>query len=289
MAARIGKFWLKLQHLKIPDDIGSQIDFEYDLMSVGGRFQMDMLHQKTLDYFGSQRKNARAVIPGCGACGEDMQFWLRHGFGEVSGVDLNDFSATWKIAIPILEAEYTAKISCQVAAMEDLPYESGSRDLVYTSATLEHVYNLDYTVAESYRVLRPGGLAVHAIGPLYFTHGGDHCISSYGLEHGYDHLLQDEKSYKAQIANDQFFATTHDPNQHWWAKHDQLSFLRPQDYLESFGKVFESCQYVGVEISAEALQFREAYPERWSKLINAGLSSEELLVKSLNVIYQKAP
>ena len=43
-----------------------------------------------------------------------MQFWLRHGFGEVSGVDLNDFSATWKIAIPILEAEYTAKISVKL-------------------------------------------------------------------------------------------------------------------------------------------------------------------------------
>ena len=30
-------------------------------MSVGGRFQMDMLHQKTLDYFGSQRK-MRALL-----------------------------------------------------------------------------------------------------------------------------------------------------------------------------------------------------------------------------------
>jgi SAM-dependent methyltransferase len=246
-----------------------------------------MLQKEALRCFSGERSKARVVIPGCGACGEDVQLWLRRGFGQIAGVDLNDFSETWEYAIPILESTYGAKVRCEIAAMEELPYEESSADLLYTAATLEHVYNLELAVAESHRVLKPGGLAVHAIGPLYYTHGGDHCISAYGLEHGYDHLLMDQASYAVQINDDAFFRTTWDPNQHWWAKNNQLSFLHPRDYLDTFEKVFQKRCYVGVEISSEGVAFREQFPEKWNQLIESGVSEESLLVKSLMIVYQK--
>lgn len=50
---------------------------------------------------------------------------------------------------------------------EDLPYEDGSFDLVYSVAALEHVPEPGPTVSEIARVLRPGGLAVHEIGLIH--------------------------------------------------------------------------------------------------------------------------
>jgi 2-polyprenyl-6-hydroxyphenyl methylase / 3-demethylubiquinone-9 3-methyltransferase len=54
-----------------------------------------------------------------------------------------------------LEIEYL------VAAGEDLPFEDGAFDVVYCCDVLEHVESVERTVAESARVLRPGGVYLY--------------------------------------------------------------------------------------------------------------------------------
>ena len=46
---------------------------------------------------------------------------------------------------------------------DDLPFADAEFDLVYSVAALEHVPNPGGTLAEVFRVLRPGGLAIHEI------------------------------------------------------------------------------------------------------------------------------
>ena len=47
-----------------------------------------------------------------------------------------------------------------VASLYDLPYKSASFDFLYTMGTIEHTPNMERCVAEIYRVLKPGGIAV---------------------------------------------------------------------------------------------------------------------------------
>ena len=54
-----------------------------------------------------------------------------------------------------LEIEYL------VGAGEELPFEDGAFDVVYCCDVLEHVESVDRTVAESARVLRPGGVYLY--------------------------------------------------------------------------------------------------------------------------------
>lgn len=54
-----------------------------------------------------------------------------------------------------LEIEYL------VAAGEDLPFEDDAFDVVYCCDVLEHVESVERTVAESARVLRPGGVYLY--------------------------------------------------------------------------------------------------------------------------------
>lgn len=47
-----------------------------------------------------------------------------------------------------------------MGSLYDLPYKSGSFDFLYTMGTIEHAPDMDRCVAEIYRVLKPGGVAV---------------------------------------------------------------------------------------------------------------------------------
>jgi 2-polyprenyl-6-hydroxyphenyl methylase/3-demethylubiquinone-9 3-methyltransferase len=52
-------------------------------------------------------------------------------------------------------------IECRVGFGEDLPFPDSSFDIVYCCDVLEHVSDLDRVIAETARVLRPGGVYLY--------------------------------------------------------------------------------------------------------------------------------
>jgi SAM-dependent methyltransferase len=63
----------------------------------------------------------------------------------------------------------------KVAVGESLPYEDNKFDAILSSDVLEHVQNLSKTMAECYRVLKPGG-RFFLVFPSYF-HPNEHHLS----------------------------------------------------------------------------------------------------------------
>ncbi len=70
---------------------------------------------------------------------------------ETFGIDKRDE------CVSILDT-FTIK-ECDIES-ESFPYEDNEFDFIYSKSVLEHVVNADNFLAESYRVLKPGGLAV---------------------------------------------------------------------------------------------------------------------------------
>jgi 2-polyprenyl-6-hydroxyphenyl methylase / 3-demethylubiquinone-9 3-methyltransferase len=95
----------------------------------------------------------KALDVGCGA-GLLAEEFARLGF-DVVGVDPS------AVAIEAARA-HTAKIGLriryQVGAGEQLPVEAGAFDVVYCCDVLEHVADLPQVLAETARVMKPGGL-----------------------------------------------------------------------------------------------------------------------------------
>jgi hypothetical protein len=152
---------------------------------------------------------------------------------------------------------------------------------------LEHVRSISKMVEETARVLKPGGFALHSFGPLYYCYGADHCIAAYGLDSGYDHLLMNEADYRRRISDRDFFkAATGNEDLAFWALNDQFSFARVTDYLALFRSRFE-ISYVGAKISPEGISYRNLRPEQWKRLLAAGISEADLLVKGLVVVLRK--
>ena len=105
---------------------------------------------------GIDPQGKRALDVGCGG-GLLAEEVARLGF-RVTGVDPSEPSLETARAHARdegLEIEYLA------AAGEDLPFEDATFDVVYCCDVLEHVESVDGTVAESARVLKPGGVYLY--------------------------------------------------------------------------------------------------------------------------------
>ena len=65
------------------------------------------------------------------------------------------------------------RLPVRLAAMRAdwLAFPNDSFDIVWSRATLEHVQPLDRALTETARVLRPGGIAYHAIDPYFWVRG----------------------------------------------------------------------------------------------------------------------
>lgn len=275
------------------------------LQSRGNRAQMPAATTVSADYWAMGERYANhaswaalmrrlpamaqidVFVPGCYMADEDVQFWLRRKVKSLAGIDIYSLDAHWAQIIPALTDAYGTPVTFKQGSIEDIPFGEAQFDVMVSEAVLEHVRNLDAMVAETHRVLKPGGHALHMFGPLYYSYGADHCISALGMERAYDHLLLDEADYRACIAQrDAFEAAVGNPDLAFWAENDQFSFATAQDYLEAFGKAFEIVHAVA-KISVQGLAFRAAHPDKWQALLGAGIPEQDLLIKGMNLLIRR--
>ena len=109
--------------------------------------------RRILEETGYRTASARALDVGCGG-GLMAEEVARMGF-DVTGVDPAEASVE-------VAADHARRsgldITYRVAAGEALPFDDGQFDLVYCCDVLEHVADARSVIAESARVLRPGGV-----------------------------------------------------------------------------------------------------------------------------------
>jgi 2-polyprenyl-6-hydroxyphenyl methylase/3-demethylubiquinone-9 3-methyltransferase len=99
-------------------------------------------------------RTALDVGSGGGLLGEEF---ARLGF-RVTGIDPSAES----VATARAHAEHEAlRIDYVVGAGEELPFEDASFDVAYCCDVLEHVNDLDRVLAETARVLKPGGVYLY--------------------------------------------------------------------------------------------------------------------------------
>jgi SAM-dependent methyltransferase len=261
------------------------IPFRYELLAYGERFTHAALFRQ---FFRSVADPGRlsVLVQGCAQADYAVQKWLRYGVASVTGIDIENLDEFWADLVPQLRSAYGGEVCLRQASVEALPFEDARFDVINSAAVYEHVYNLDAAARESARVLKPGGRALHEIGPLYYTHGGDHCIGVYGLEAGYDHLLLADEQYRARVLDDAYFGASADPCCNAWAVRDKLSFAPAAEYLDTFRKYFD-IEFLLAKISPEGVRFRARYPQPWGRLLAAGMSPADLLVKGLGIILKK--
>ncbi len=83
--------------------------------------------------------------------------WMASKGATTHAVDIS-FNLTKQANDEFLKSGLTPRFS--VASLYELPFKSKSFDFLYTMGTIEHAPDMDRCVAEIFRVLKPGGVAL---------------------------------------------------------------------------------------------------------------------------------
>lgn len=102
--------------------------------------------------------------------GYEAKFFLDRKANLVEGIDIFYPKRMYK----------HRKYSFLVAKSENLPFNDGTFDYVYSQAVLEHVSSVEQTLLESARVLKSGGLSMHIASPLWNSRDGHHRPDIFG-------------------------------------------------------------------------------------------------------------
>ncbi len=276
---------IRVSQSKVRKLVNAELPWKIDSLVLGERFSKAGL-MAAFDRIASPANLCAALVQGCWLGDTAVQEWMRRGVPLVHGVEIVNMRDCWEETIPRLQLRYGTRVEFHHAKIENVPLPDGSIDVISSDAVWEHVCQLKEATRETSRLLRPGGYALHNIGPLYYGYAGDHCSSSYGPEAGYDHLLLDEVEYRSRVTDQVFFSTQPDPNCNGWAKIEKFSFATVSDYLASFEPYFEVA-YLQVKISSQALAYRASWPDKWQRLLSAGVEECDLLASGINILLRK--
>jgi SAM-dependent methyltransferase len=181
-------------------------------------------------------------------------------------------------------------VEFRVAPIEDVSFlASNSVDFIASDAVYEHCRNLPAVMAESSRILKPGGCIYASYGPLYFCAGGDHFSGRGGLETCFNHLLLEPEAYQHYLEAQRQEIEDFQGG----ARYIELklfSYLTTGQYIKIFQNAYFVVKELIIEISPEALQFKRAYPDKFALIIKkqeARCHPDDLLIKANLIILQK--
>ncbi len=250
-------------------------------VSLDGKYRGDLARRSAKKILGGfQGKDV--LLPGCHFNSQETRDWLSTDCRSVALIDIVNWGQAFQKAKAEISRDYRPTVSFHFGSLEKLPFGDGSFDLIETRAVLEHVGNMEAAAREMARVLRPGGVAIHSFGPLYFCAGGDHCIGAYGQDHVYDHLLLDEDEYQKRLRDELTFQKMgkEKSDARYWAIQGIFSYLKPREYLEKFQRAgLQGSAHAN--LSGEAIAFRQRRKDLWQSLLRAGMDEEALVVSGL--------
>lgn len=112
--------------------------------------------KKVMDF--TQFKGKKILEIGFGMGTDLFQFAINGA--DVFGIDLSPKHL--EISLKRFEI-YKLKADLQLADAENMPFDSNSFDAVYSFGVIHHTPNMQKTIEETYRVLKPGGKAIISV------------------------------------------------------------------------------------------------------------------------------
>ena len=128
--------------------------------------------------FNSALENKDLLEIGSNHGGATYYFYERYKPRTITGIDTTEMQATIS-ALFFKKMGATLNYYFQKAFAEDLPFSSDSFDAIISYDVFEHVADIQKTLFETFRVLRPGGRAFIAF-PSYY-HPTQHHLSTVTL------------------------------------------------------------------------------------------------------------
>jgi SAM-dependent methyltransferase len=200
------------------------------------------------------------LVQGTGS-GWDVISWAERRPRAILATDAFPFDS-WEPIARHCRDRFGVPVTFREAPLESCPFiPSQSIDLAASDAVLEHVQNLPAVLAETTRVLTPRGRVYAAVGPLWFTAGGDHFAARGPLADVFAHIDRPPEAYR------RFFTGLKQPVEDFqsggrYVELDLFSKLTLDEYLAQFRAANLTPEYLAIQVSALALAFERRFPAK---------------------------
>jgi ubiquinone/menaquinone biosynthesis C-methylase UbiE len=120
---------------------------------------------------------------GCGG-GNLLLAMAELGGREILGIDVNlsEFGENHFQPLALAEGIDASRVTFLEGRTEDQRFPDDHFDFITLFDVIEHVSNPAETLAEIYRILKPGGIFILDVGPLYYSQVGSHLWPFYPRE-----------------------------------------------------------------------------------------------------------
>lgn len=234
-------------------------------------------------------REALLLVQGTGT-GWDVISWAKLRPRRIIATDMFPFEDSWEEITRYCYDHYQVAVDFRVSAIEDVAFLDSNRvDLIASDAVYEHCRDLPGVMAESFRILKPGGCIYASYGPLYYCAGGDHFSGRGGLENCFNHLRLDPEAYQRYLDAHQEEIEDFQGGARY-VELNLFSYLTTRQYLDIYRKARFVVKELILEISQEALQFKKIYADKFDFLVEkhkARCSQDDLLIKTNLIILQK--
>lgn len=234
-------------------------------------------------------RNLSLLVQGTGS-GWDVISWAQLRPRKIIATDLFPFEDSWESIAQYCYDRFHVPVEFRVAPIEDLSFlGSNSVDFIASDAVYEHCRDLPAVMSESFRVLKPGGCIYASYGPLYYCAGGDHFSGRGGLDNCFNHLLLAPEAYRRYLDSHRQEIEDFQGG----ARYIELklfSYLTTSQYLRIFQAAHFVVKELIIEISPDAVQFKQTYPDRFALLVEKQQDKchmDDLLIKANLIILQK--
>jgi SAM-dependent methyltransferase len=117
------------------------------------------------------------------------------GAQKVIGVDVEPSHYTSTLErermLDLLASGSAERVELKLGDAHHLAFPDSSFDAVYSATALEHVEDAEAVLEETFRVLRPGGIAYHTVDPWFGIRGG-HALCTLDFPWGHVRLTREE-------------------------------------------------------------------------------------------------
>jgi SAM-dependent methyltransferase len=234
-------------------------------------------------------REALVLVQGTGT-GWDVISWAKLRPRRIIATDMFPFADSWEEITRYCHDHYQVAVDFRVSAIEDVAFLDSNRvDLIASDAVYEHCRDLPGVMAESFRILKPGGCIYASYGPLYYCAGGDHFSGRGGLENCFNHLALDPEAYHRYLGDNQEEIEDFQGGARY-VELNLFSYLTTRQYLDIYRKAHFVVKELILEISQEARQFKKKYADKFDFLVEKHkerCSQDDLLIKTNLIILQK--
>ncbi len=187
---------------------------------------------------------------------------------SIIGYEFFNYRRAWDHVIKRIKREFGIPVTfIQADLRQPFQPEHLPVDILFSSAVLEHLRDMDDSFRIVRPLLRPDGWFAALWGPMWHSFSGDHIAAELGEDFGFEHVRLSPAEYWDFYRQHPRNRDSVARGETTWLEHGLSNFALYNSYIESIAKYFGEIRQLHWQLSPEAFRWRDRRRADWNAIL----------------------